>query len=60
MDQNEYPRNIPGSTAMVEVFSAGSSAIPDIQILRAAAFNDLLVSELVVGTFLLNWVMVQG
>jgi hypothetical protein len=36
------------------VCSEGGGGIPDIQILRATAFDDLLASEQVVGTFFLR------
>jgi hypothetical protein len=51
VDQQECLGNVPGSTAREEVCSDGS---PDIQILGATAFDDLLASEQVVGTFFLR------
>jgi hypothetical protein len=54
VDQQECPRNVPGSTAREEACSKGRGGIPDIQILRATTFDDLLASEQVVGTFFLR------
>ena len=54
VDHQEYPGNVPGSTAREEACSEGCGGIPDIQILRATAFDDLLTSEQVVGTFFLS------
>lgn len=41
-------------TARVELFSEGGSCIPDIQILAANTFVDLLASEQVIWTFFLR------
>ena len=55
VDDQECPGNIPGSTAREEACSEeGGGSIPDIQILRATAFDYLLSSEQVVGTFFLR------
>jgi hypothetical protein len=50
----ECPGNAPGSTARDEACSEGGGSIPDFQILGATAFDDLLASEQVVGTFFLR------
>jgi hypothetical protein len=54
VDIQECPGNVQGSTAREEACSEGASGIPDIQILGATAFDDLLASEQVVGTFVLR------
>ena len=54
VDHQECSRNAPGSTAREEACSEGGGGIPDIQILGATAFDDLLASEQVVGTFFLT------
>jgi hypothetical protein len=54
VDHQECPGNAPGSTAREEACSEGGGGIPDIQILGATAFDDLLASEQVVGTFFLR------
>jgi hypothetical protein len=54
VDHQQCPRNVPGSTAREEVCSEAGGGIPDIQILRATAFDDLLATEQVVGTFFLR------
>ena len=54
VDHQECPGNVPGSTAREEACSEGGGGIPDIQILGATAFDDLLASEQVVGTFFLR------
>jgi len=54
VDHQEYPGNEPGCTAREEACSEGGGGIPDIQILRATAFDDLLASEQIVGTFFLR------
>jgi hypothetical protein len=54
VDRQEYPRNVPGSTATEEACSEGGGSILDIQILGATAYDDLLASEQVVGTFFLR------
>jgi len=54
VDHQESPRNVPGSTAGEEACSEGGGGIPDIQILGGTAFDDLLASEQVVGTFFLR------
>jgi len=54
VDHQECPRNVPGSTASEEVCSEGCCGIPDIQILGATPFDDLLASEQVVGIFFLR------
>jgi hypothetical protein len=51
---HECTGNVPGSTAREEACSEGGGSIPDIQILGETAFNDLLASEQVVGTFFLR------
>jgi len=51
VDHQECPGNAPGCTAREEACSKSGTGIPDIQILGATAFDDLLASELVVGTF---------
>jgi len=50
----ECPGNVPGSTAMEEACPEGGGGIPDIQILRTTALDDLLASEQVVGTVFLR------
>jgi hypothetical protein len=54
VDHQECPGNIPGSTATEEACSEGGGGIPDIPILGATAFDDILASEQVVGTFFLR------
>jgi len=54
VDHRECPGNAPGSSAREEVRSEGGGGIPDIQILGATAFDDLLASEQVVRTFFLR------
>jgi hypothetical protein len=54
VEHQECPGNVPGSTAREEACSEGGGGIPDIQILGATAFDDLLASEQVVGTFFLR------
>jgi len=54
VDHQECPGYAPGSTAREEACSEGGGGIPYIQILGATAFDDLLASELVVGTFFLR------
>ena len=54
VDHQECPGNVAGSTAREEACSEGGGGIPDIEILRATAFDDLLASEQVVGTFFLR------
>jgi hypothetical protein len=51
VDHQESPRNVRGSTAREEACSDGGSGIPYFQIPVATAFDDLLASEHVVGTF---------
>jgi hypothetical protein len=54
VDHQECAGNAPGSTAREEACSEGGSGIPDIQIFGATAFDDLLASEQIVGTFFLR------
>jgi hypothetical protein len=54
VDHQECPGNVQGSMAWAEACSEGGGGIPDIRILRATAFDDLLASEQVVGTFFLR------
>jgi hypothetical protein len=54
VDHHECPGNVPGSMDTEEVCSEGGGCIPDIQILGATAFDDLLASEQVVGTSFLT------
>jgi hypothetical protein len=54
VDLQQCPGNIPRSTAREEAWSEGGGSIPDIQMLGATAFDDLLASEQVVGTFFLT------
>jgi len=54
VDHQGCPGNAPGSTAMEEACSEGGGGIPDIQMLGATAFDDLLASEQVVGIFCLR------
>jgi len=54
VDHAECPGNAPGSKASEEACSEGGGGIPDIQILGATAFDDLLASEQVVGPFFLR------
>jgi len=51
IDRQECPGNEPGSTAREEACSEAGGGIPDIQILGATAFDDLLASEQIFGTF---------
>jgi hypothetical protein len=54
VDHQECPGNVQRSTAREEVCSDAGGSIPDIQILRATSFDDLLASEQVVGIFFLR------
>jgi hypothetical protein len=54
VDHQECPGNVQGSTAREEACSEGGCSIPDIQTLRATAFDDLLASEQVIGTCFLR------
>jgi len=54
VDHQKCPMNEPGSMAREEASFEGGSGVPDIQRLSAAAFDDLLPSEQVVGTFFLR------
>jgi hypothetical protein len=54
VDHRECPGNVPGSTAREEAYSEGGGGILDIQILGATAFDDLLASEQVIGTFFIT------
>ena len=54
VDHQESTRNVPESTAREEACSEAGGGIPDIQKLGATAFDDLLASEQVVGTFFLR------
>jgi hypothetical protein len=54
VDHQQCPENAPESTAREEACSEVGGGIPDIQILGATAFDDLLASEQVVGTFFLR------
>jgi len=54
VDHQECPGNAPGCTAREEACSERGSGIPDIEILGATAFDDLLASEQVVGKFFLR------
>jgi len=54
VDHQECPGNAPGSRAREEACSEGGGGIPDIQILGATAFEELLASEQGVGTFFLK------
>jgi len=54
VDHQKCPGNVPGSTTREEACSEGVGGIPDIHILGASAFDDLLASEQVVGTFFLG------
>jgi hypothetical protein len=60
VDHQECHSNAPGSTAWEEACSQGGGSIPDIQILGATSFNDLLACEQVVGTFFLTVVDCTG
>jgi hypothetical protein len=51
VDNQQCPRNEPGSTAREEACSEAGGRIPDTEILGTNAFDDLLASEQVVGTF---------
>jgi hypothetical protein len=51
VDHQECPGNAPASNAREEACSEGGGGIPDVQILGETAFDDLLASEQVVGTF---------
>jgi len=44
VEHQECPGNVPGPTPREKACSEGSGSIPDIQILRATAFDDLLAS----------------
>jgi len=54
VEDQECPGNVPGSTAREEAGSKGAGGIPDIQILGATAFDHVLASQQVVGTFFLR------
>jgi hypothetical protein len=54
VDHQECPGNVPESAAREEVCSKGGGGISDIQILGETAFDDLLATEQVVGTFILG------
>jgi len=54
VDHQESPGNVPESTAREDACSERGGGIPDIEILRATAFDDLLANEQVVGTFFLG------
>jgi hypothetical protein len=54
VDHQECPGNAPGSTAREVACSEGGGGIPDIPILVATAFDNLLASEQVVGAFFLR------
>jgi len=54
VDDQECAGNVPGSTATEEGCSEGGGGMPDIYLLGATAFDDLLASEQVVGTFFLR------
>jgi len=54
VDHQECPGIVPGSRAKLEACPEGGGSIPDIQMLRATAFDDLLASEEVIGTFFLR------
>jgi len=54
VDHQECPMNVAGSTTREEACFEEGGGIPDIQILGATAFDDLLASEQVVGTFFLR------
>jgi len=54
VDHQECPGNVPGCMAREEACSEEGGGIPDIQILGATAFDDLLASQQVVGTFFLR------
>jgi hypothetical protein len=54
VDNQECPGSAPGSTAREEACSEGGGGIPDIEILGATAFDDVLASEQVVVTFFLT------
>ena len=49
----EWRRDVPGSTAREEACSESGGSIPDNQKLGATAFDHLLASEQVVETFFL-------
>jgi hypothetical protein len=51
VDHQKCAGNAPGCTARKEAFSEAGSGIPDIQILGVTAFDNLLASEQVLGTF---------
>ena len=54
VDHQDYPGNVPGSTAREEACSEGCGGIPAIQILGATAFDDPMATEQVVWTFFLR------
>ena len=51
VDHQECPGDVPGFTAREEACSEGGGGIPDVQILGATAFDYVLASEQVFGTF---------
>jgi len=55
VDHQHCPGNVPGSAAREEACSEGGGGIPDIQILGATAFDYLLATEQIVGTFFLRF-----
>jgi hypothetical protein len=54
VDHQECPGNVPGSTAREETCSEAGGGIRDVQIVGATTFDDLLVSEQVIGAFCLR------
>jgi len=54
VDHQDCPDHVPGSACREEACSKGGGGIPDIQILGATAFDDLLASEQVIVTFFLR------
>jgi len=51
VDRQEWLGNVPGYMAREEADSYGGSSILDIRIVGATAFDDVLASQQVVGTF---------
>jgi hypothetical protein len=54
VNHQECPGNVPISTVREEECSERDSGITDMQILGITAFDDLLASQQIVGTFFLR------
>jgi hypothetical protein len=54
VDHQEFPRNVPRSTASEELCSKKDGGILDVQKLGTTAFHDQLASEQIVRSFFLR------